>query len=120
MARESDNPRKGAALSGFLEDLKRKQQLRREAMFQDNGVGSLLDGYNKKDVPRISSFFLSQNNQVGLRSRLDFLLGHSMMGRSEDKRRALLSNIFLYELDDEGTFNGFVCTTIIIYLIHKF
>jgi hypothetical protein len=51
---------------------------------------------------RIANYFFEQGSLLGLRSRLDFLLGHVMLCRSEDKRIALLANLCMYELKDEG------------------
>lgn len=111
-ALRKSNPRDGAALKGFLNDLKRNVEIRHRRMFLDNGVGTLLDGYEKSDVYRICRYFWEKNSLVGLRSLVDFIMGHAMFGRSEDKRRALLSNLFLWELDDEGPIKCFsmVCT----------
>jgi len=97
-----ENPRNGAALKGLLTDIKRTTDQRKKNLYLDKGVGTLLDGYNQKDVLNISTFFFLPGTHCSFRSRLDFLLGHSMLGRSEDKRSALLSNLFLYELEDEG------------------
>lgn len=97
-----DNPRSGAAIKGMIRRHQRRKESRRRALFIDNGAGTLADGYRQNDVARISSYFFAQGTLTSFRSRLDFLLGHSMLCRSEDKRNAFLSNLEVYELEDEG------------------
>ena len=97
-----ESPRKGAALKGLLRRHKRGKEDRKKFLSIDKGIGTLADGYRQADVLRIANYFFEQGSLLGLRSRLDFLLGHAMLCRSEDKRNALLANLCMYELEDEG------------------
>jgi hypothetical protein len=80
-----ENPRGGAAIKGLLRRHKRRKDSRKKALYLDKGIGTLADGYRLDDVIRISNYFLEQGTDTALRSRLDFLLGHAMLCRSEDK-----------------------------------
>jgi hypothetical protein len=99
---KEENPRNGALLAGFLQKMKRGRARQRKDLFLDKGVDSLIDGYQSRDLPRISGYFFNQNTTDGLRNRLDFFLGHAILGRSEDKRNAMLSDLYLYEMEEEG------------------
>ena len=96
------NPRGGAAIKGLLRIHRRRREQRRRTLYLDKGIGTLADGYRLRDVLRIANYFFEQGTIVALRSRVDFLLGHAMLCRSEDKRGAFLSNLQLYELENEG------------------
>jgi len=107
-----ENPRKGAALKGLLRRHKRGKEDRKKFLSIDKGIGTLADGYRQADVLRIANYFFEQGSLLGLRSRLDFLLGHAMLCRSEDKRNALLANLCMYELEDEGPTDAMpLCST---------
>jgi hypothetical protein len=54
------------------------------------------------DVLRISHYFFENESTVSLPSRFDFPLWYAMLYRLEDKRHAYVSDLFLYELDNEG------------------
>jgi|ERR1700738_4852893 hypothetical protein len=108
---KGENPRSGALIRGLLRYHKRNKEARREALFLDRGIGSLADGYRLIDVPRICDFFWRDSSVKSFRDRLDFLLGHSMLFRSEDQRRALLSRLSLWDMDNEGPTP---CQTLII------
>lgn len=96
------HPRSGCALRGFLQAIRKNQAGRLENLFLDPSIGGLLDGYTADEHVAISNYFFDRNSSVGLRSRVDFLLSHSMLGRSEDKRHARLCHFYLFELIDEG------------------
>jgi Centromere DNA-binding protein complex CBF3 subunit, domain 2 len=99
---KEENPRNGALLTGFLKKIKRGRARQRKDLFLDKGVDSLIDGYQSRDLPLIYGYFFNQNTADGLRNRLDFFLGHAILGRSEDKRNAMLSDLYLYEVEEEG------------------
>lgn len=107
------NPRQGASLKGLIRKIKRQQAQMKKDRFDDKGVDTLIDGYQMRDLPRVSQYFFDLDSTEGLRNRLDFLLGHAMLGRSEDKRNAMLSDLYLYELDEEGSSQ---CHSIILNL----
>lgn len=110
---KAENPRHGKSLRGLLKKHRREKLERQKNLYSDKGAGSLIDGYQMNDIPRIAGYFLSLGTAVGFRSRLDFLLAHAALGRSEDNRNATLSDMYTYLLEDEGASE---CQALIITL----
>jgi hypothetical protein len=97
-----ESPRSGAAIKGLIRHHKRSKEKRKRSLYLDKGVGTVVDGYRQPDVLRIANYFFEKGTMVSFRSRVDFLMGHSMLCRSEDKRNACLSNLGILELENEG------------------
>ena len=98
----TDSPREGAAIKGLIRRHKRGKESRKLASYTDKGARTLADGYSLKDVVHISTYFFRKGRMLAFRSKLDFLLGHSMLCRSGDKRNAYLSNLIIHELENEA------------------
>ena len=93
---------RGQALEARLEGLRRGENERRRAQYHDRAAGTIQDGYNADEFKRASVWFLERNTGEDLRNRLDFLLGHFMLGRSESKRMLQLPDMFSLSLLNEG------------------
>ena len=75
-------------MTGWLAAQKRAAVARRKTEYQDRGVGTMLDGYSSAELDRLMGDLLGQERQPAkfLRTRLDFLLGHLLVTRGENRR----------------------------------
>jgi hypothetical protein len=97
---------RGQLLRAFLEDLKIARSSLRRAECEDRAISGLKDGYNLVQARAMSIALLAgikgRAEEKMLRTRLDLLLLHSMMLRSESTRYAELADLCSLRLDNEG------------------
>ena len=73
------------AVKNLLKILERKEYEKSRGDFVDRGVGTLADGYTKKQFVDISNYFLAQGGASGWRNWLDHLVGDNMLLRGVSK-----------------------------------
>jgi len=96
---------RGALLSGLLNELQREKNKNKKKSYTDRGSGTILDGYTKADLPRLSTELLqsaAMTSNVALRNRAVILTAHFMVVRGESSRAAELPDLICMELADEG------------------
>lgn len=93
---------RGSVVRRLLDTCDSKEHTRRAANFEDRGKHTLKDGYTKDQLLQVSRYFLARDSNVDLRNRFDFLMGHSIFARGEDKRKMQFADMFLLELENEG------------------
>ncbi len=99
---------RGKALNGLLRARKLAEHKRRRLEFTDRAAGTLLDGYNEVKLIEAIRFcwskqkWLKQSTEQHLRTAMDFLHGHSMLLRGENRLAAELLDFFSLELPNEG------------------
>jgi Centromere DNA-binding protein complex CBF3 subunit, domain 2 len=103
---------RGTKLKALLKHKERQETVRRREQFVDRGIGTLLDGYNEKDIVNIVRACwttpLTQRSHSGasvepwLRTAVDFLFSHNMLLRGESRRHAELADLFTISLKNEG------------------
>lgn len=82
----------------FLTKKLRDEKERKRSKYLDRGLGTLQDGYNQEDLANVNDWFLRSSAPNGLRNRLNFLMHHYMLLRSEDTRDAAIADQFLLEV----------------------
>ncbi|CAD7063756.1 unnamed protein product, partial [Tilletia caries] len=99
------SPREGGLVKAYRTAVIKSKAKQSAASYEDKAKHSLVDGYDERGHERISQWYLERASQkLGeerhdcLRSRLDFLLSHAIMGRSEDLRGAKLSDMYSYNV----------------------
>lgn len=70
--------------------------------YEDRAKHTLADGYTLDELEQVSEYFLRCDNGPDLRNRVDFLIGHSILGRGESKRMMQLPDLFSLEMAKEG------------------
>jgi hypothetical protein len=99
---------RGPLVGAFLEDLKIERYSQQRAAFEDRAIAGLQDGYNLEQLQKMLDAQLrwpkekSWAEAKALRTRLDLLLMHSMMLRSETTRSAELPDFSSLGLPNEG------------------
>lgn len=115
---------RGTKIKAVLQDRLRHEHVRRKAEYVDRGANTLLDGYNQlemlnvvrscwtytsPDQPRVPVSSLASAH----RTALDFLMGHMMLLRGENRRHVQLADLFPLILKNEGPTR---CTALIMIL----
>ncbi|KAG2216142.1 hypothetical protein INT45_002563 [Circinella minor] len=95
-------PARGTLVKNLLSDYDRENAIRRRIEYEDRGTNTINDGYTLDELRLISRYQFNRNTPHHLRNRLDFLLGHAILGRGETKRMMQLPDLFSTELADEG------------------
>jgi len=91
-----------------MEDLKIERYSQQRAAFEDRAISGLQDGYTLEQLQKMLDAQLrwpkekSWEEAKALRTRLDLLLMHSMMLRSETTRSAELPDFSSLDLPNEG------------------
>ena len=91
-----------------MEDLKIERYSQQRAAFEDRAISGLQDGYTLEQLQKMLDAQLrrpkekSWEEAKALRTRLDLLLIHSMMLRSETTRSAELPDFSSLDLPNEG------------------
>lgn len=99
----NNNPKaRGPLVTAYLETLEKKESKRKRNEFEDRGRNTLKDGYSKKELLDVSSYFLKKNDPLATRNRLCFLMSHSMLMRSETALGTQFADLFSMDLDDQG------------------
>jgi hypothetical protein len=93
---------RGAALRKLLDTLSRQEFRRKKNSYEDRGKHTLADGYTVHELISVSRYFMNANTCDGIRNKFDFLFGHSLLSRGENKRLIQLPDLFLLELMNEG------------------
>lgn len=103
---------RGAKLRALLDDRMRKEAVRKKQEYVDRGSGTLLDSYRPADVETFvracwTDWAKGQTNNTQsvegyLRTACDFLLGHNMLLRGENRRTVEFPDLFSLELKNEG------------------
>lgn len=97
---------RGPLIKAFLEDLQIARASLRRAECEDRAISGLKDGYTLAEARKMSESLLTGLNrrpeEKTLRTRLDLLLLHSMMLRSESTRYAEFADLCSLRLDNEG------------------
>ncbi|KAG2225598.1 hypothetical protein INT45_013709 [Circinella minor] len=81
-----NSPARGTLVKNLLSDYDRENTIRRRVEYEDRGTNTINDGYTLDDLRLISRYQFDRNTPHHLRNRLDFLLGHAILGRGETKR----------------------------------
>jgi len=111
------NPRshpRGKAMKALLERLRIEWAAEKRRTFEDRAINGLNDGYTMEQAGRLCAILLRGGTEDGrqriggidlnlLRTRLDFLMLHSMMLRGESTRKAELADLCSVLLPDEGS-----------------
>ena len=109
------NPR-GPSIKALLDDLRIVRASLRRSAFEDRAIDGLKDGYTMEQARAMSTHLLEgldgAHEEKTLRTRLDLLLLHSMMLRSESTRRAELADLCCLDLENEGT----SCTAVVMHI----
>ncbi|KAG2215396.1 hypothetical protein INT45_009470 [Circinella minor] len=95
-------PARGTLVKNLLSDYDRENAIRRRIEYEDRGTNTINDGYTLDELRLISRYQFNRNTPYHLRNRLDFLLGHAILGRGKTKRMMQLPDLFSTELADEG------------------
>ena len=96
------SPREGGLVKAYRQAIVKSKARQSAVSYEDKAKHTLADGYDERDHERISRWYLNRACKPGidshssLRARLDFLLSHAIMGRSEDLRDAKLSDMYSY------------------------
>lgn len=105
---------RGTLIRAFVEDLHIKRADIRRAAYEDRAIAGLKDGYTEKEFLSLSKCLLGRQvdgraigREQALRTRLDMLLMHCMMLRSETTRDAELSDFESIPLTNEGPEDAF-------------
>ena len=93
---------RGGVLRSLLDNLDRNEIARKREAFEDRGANTLNDGYKSSQLELVGRYFLLSDDPSDLRNRLDFLLGHAILGRGESKRMLELPDLFSLECEGEG------------------
>ncbi|KAE8240360.1 hypothetical protein A4X13_0g7841 [Tilletia indica] len=98
------SPREGGLVKAYRTAIIKSKARQSAASYEDKAKHSLADGYDELGHERISRWYLQRATKPRMdehacyRARLDFLLSHAIMGRSEDLRHAKLSDMYSYAL----------------------
>ena len=103
-----DNPHphpNQARLKTLMESLKRGQALARRENFEDRAIGSLLDSYDHEGMRKVLMTLWSHTTtpEQYLRTTANFITGHMLLLRGESMRIAELPDLFVIDLDNEGS-----------------
>jgi Centromere DNA-binding protein complex CBF3 subunit, domain 2 len=105
---------RGPLIRAFVDDIHIKRADVRRAAFEDRAIAGLKDGYTDKEFLNLSECLLGRQidgrtvgDEKALRTRLDMLLMHCMMLRSETTRAAELSDFESILLTNEGPEDAF-------------
>jgi Centromere DNA-binding protein complex CBF3 subunit, domain 2/Transcriptional activator of glycolytic enzymes len=103
---------RGTKLKALLKNKERQETVRKREQFVDRGVGTMLDGYNEKDMVNIvracwtefssQKHYTSTSVESWLRTAVDFLFSHNMLLRGESRRYAEFADLFTISLKNEG------------------
>ena len=115
---------RGTKVKAVLQDRQRHEHVRRKAEYMDRGANTLLDGYNQLEMLNVvrSCWTWSCPDQhrasvlslaSAHRTALDFLMGHMMLLRGENRRHVQLADLFPLTLKNEGPSR---CTALIMIL----
>ena len=101
-------------IRAFVEDIHIKRADIRRAAYEDRAIAGLKDGYTEKEFLSLSECLLGRQidgrvigREQALRTRLDMLLMHCMMLRSETTRAAELADFESILLMNEGPEDAF-------------
>jgi Centromere DNA-binding protein complex CBF3 subunit, domain 2 len=90
----------------YIKSLQRRDAQRDREQFADKGRDTLLDGYNEDEFERVCHELWAQgavsSPECHFRTLVDILLGHYMLTRGGDRRRAEMSDLFTFEFKGEG------------------
>lgn len=96
------------SISEYIKHLQRSQTERDREQFVDKGLDTLLDGYDERQFEDICTALWQRGGSAGpavechFRTLVDFLLGHYMLSRGNDRRSLELSDLFTFEFTGEG------------------
>lgn len=103
---------RGAKLQAVLDDRTRNEHVRRKAEYVDRGANTLLDGYEQREMINVvrrcwtwgqgQKRVTASSIESALRTALDFLMGHMMLLRGENRRYLQLADLFPLPLKNEG------------------
>src|ERR1700733_13176955 len=99
------------ALNALKTSVVRREHHRRREEFVDRGESTIQDGYTVQQIPQIHekawSMALGGQRAVeqALRTKVDFLLGNSMLLRTSNRLPMELPDLFALDLPREGV-NG--------------
>lgn len=109
---KGSHPR-GAAIKALKEMLVRADAKRKRGPEYDRGLGTVLDGYNVAYMKTLTSFWLRESSGVGLRDRVDFLVGHALVARGQSRRFIQLADMLTLVMPDEGPQP---CTSLVVVM----
>ena len=95
-------PLRGAGLKAITSVARRKEQKRKIEQYEDRLANTSADSYNEHQKKSLSEHFLRIGTFDSMRNRLDFLLGHAMLLRGDNRRSMQFSELFHQELKGEG------------------
>jgi hypothetical protein len=85
-----------------MKKYKQGENSRRVTAHVDRHANTVLSGYSDNQLIEISDKFLIECKHHSMRNRLDFLLGHYIVGRGENKRVATLPDLGLVDCPFPG------------------
>ncbi|KAJ5561310.1 centromere DNA-binding protein complex CBF3 subunit [Penicillium sp. DV-2018c] len=103
-ANQHPSPRE-ATVRQFIKSLQRQYAQRDWEQYADKGRNTLLDGYNEAEFAGACKGLWAQGTtspEGHFRTLVNLLLGHYMLTRGEDRRRAELSDFQTFEFEGEG------------------
>jgi hypothetical protein len=95
-------PLRGSALKALNHVARRKERKRKIDNYHDRLADTTADGYDDRQKRRLADHFLIVGDYDSMRNRLDFLLGHAMLLRGDNRRAMQLTELFHQELKGEG------------------
>ncbi|RLN70244.1 hypothetical protein BBJ28_00004271, partial [Nothophytophthora sp. Chile5] len=99
-----NGPPRGQDVKKLLSELESSatKRKRKRKQLEDRAIGTMQEGYDVKELALLNDTWLSWGTSLHLRTRLDFMMGHSMMSRSEIRRRVQLPDLFCVRWEREG------------------
>lgn len=92
-------------ISGFVHSLTGKEHNRRREEYVDRGLGTMKDGYEQSDIPKVTQqVWLGSLGmpEPSFRTLVDFLFGNSMLLRLSNRLPMELPDLFVMNLPNEG------------------
>lgn len=90
---------RGAVVKSVIKTAMHSEHHRQRKNMEDPGKGTMLDGYTTvSELAELASYFFNQNSPVGHRDRLNLMLCHAGMLRSDEARNIEYSHIQCHEM----------------------
>lgn len=94
---------RGPLVNAFLDTHAREKAKEKRDALDDRGENTLGDGYDEEEYQRIGEHFLkNKNSAIGCRDRLCFVLGHSILGRSQTTLGVQFADLYSMALPPIG------------------
>jgi hypothetical protein len=97
-------PIRGSGLKAMVGVSRRRERKRKLDLNEDRLAGTSIDNYDDGQKKRLSDYFLKKGTYNHMRNRVDFLVGHAMLLRGDNRRAMQFSELFHETLKDEGKY----------------